>query len=811
MQLSRRTLLMTLALAASARPGTAGAADRAGPATVRANAVALFAGTPASRARPETAARLAAIAATARTHLAALDAAGPGELFRGLPLGTSDPNLNTTYRNLYEIALATRVSGDTDTAHRVIDALAEAHATYYGDQERGYYGNWFTWEIGIAASVSKTLVLLGDELAAYRPGLTATYLDSMDAYLRNGKDGDVDLGSRFHTGANLADITTNRILQGAATGDDARIAKAVADQLTVYATVEEGDGFHADGSFIQHESVAYTGAYGKNLLTRAVQTIQLLRGTDYTDTSALTSVVQDWVVRGFAPVIFEGWMMEIVKGRTVSRPATGYADVSAVAEAVTDLADTTALQSYLKHLHETSKSPPDPATFISPLTIVRYADILADTSVPAADLAGTTAHAAFPAMDRTVHRRPGWAFALARSSTRISKYEYMNGENLTPWFQGDGAHYLYLGGQDQRLAHGVDYFTTVSPYRLAGVTVPVEARRTVPELYGSAWYDNPEAGFTASSESQNAYVYFPRATNSHSGGARLGSYGTAALVLGDDAAHAARDELPSDFVTYAGARATTSWFLLDDEIVVLTAGITDPAGRALTTTLDTRIADPADALTLTPHPGPPAGLHCSGPDFSMGYLFLAGPRPEAGLRTVTRSRRLIRTANADTPVTKQIFSLQVAHPPNTEPAPLAYALVPNATPDQLTGYANGSLSLLSNTRTLQAVEHHGLSLLMANTFTPGPHHVGNLTIDGPACVILRSHPDGTLSLGVSDPTACRTRITITLSGRCLHPVESDAEIAVHLTPRGTRIETKTHDTHGRTLTVRLESGKRSTR
>ena len=40
-------------------------------------------------------------------------------------------------------------------------------------------------------------------------------------------------------------------------------------------------------------------------------------------------------------------------------------------------------------------------------------------------------------------------FALARSSDRISKYEYMSGENLMPWFQGDGAHYLYLSGQDQ--------------------------------------------------------------------------------------------------------------------------------------------------------------------------------------------------------------------------------------------------------------------------------------------------------------------------------------------------------------------------
>ena len=92
----------------------------------------------------------------------------------------------------------------------------------------------------------------------------------MDAYLRNGKDGDVDLDSRFHTGANLADITTNRILQGALLGDDARVRKAVADQFDGFATIDPyhlkhgvTDGYYADGSFIQHASVAYTGSYGK--------------------------------------------------------------------------------------------------------------------------------------------------------------------------------------------------------------------------------------------------------------------------------------------------------------------------------------------------------------------------------------------------------------------------------------------------------------------------------------------------------------------------------------------------------------------
>ena len=96
-------------------------------------------------------------------------------------------------------------------------------------------------------------------------------------------------------------------------------------------------------------------------------------------------------------------------------------------------------------------------------------------------------------MDRTVHRRPGYAFALARSSDRISKYEYMSGENLMPWFQGDGAHYLYLAGQDQtrglrrRLLHGRLAVPAGRGHRAGGG--PADGPRAVRPL----WYDNPAA------------------------------------------------------------------------------------------------------------------------------------------------------------------------------------------------------------------------------------------------------------------------------------------------------------------------------
>lgn len=850
MHFSRRALLSLLPAAgvvaaagpragAAPLPGGARAAGGAGDrALLLANTLAVFAGTEESNGRPEVAAKLAAVEATALARLGAMDGAGANEVFRGMPLGTSDPDLARTFQYLYEIALAvrapgpapSRVRGDRAVAERVVDALARLHDTYYGDQSTGYYGNWFTWEIGISTHVSKCLVLLRDEIAAHRPALTAAYTASMDAYLRNGKDGDVDLDSRFHTGANLADITTNRILQGAVLGDDARVAKAVADQLTVFATIDPyhlrhgvTDGFYADGSFVQHASVAYTGSYGKGLLTRVVQTVKILDGTGFSGGGDLPATVLRWVTDGFAPLIHEGWMMEAVKGRGVSRTGTGYADAAAVVEAAVDLTahvprgDADALTGWVKHVRATSPAPPDPAAFVSPVSVARHADLLA-SAVPAKDLTPAAHHAAFNAMDRTVHRRPGWSFALSRSSVRVSKYEYMSGENLAPWFQGDGAHHLYLSGQDQTRAYGIDHLTVVDPLRLAGVTAPVERRRTVPELYGTLWYDNPERGFTASSQAQNDYVYFPRGTNAHSGGARLGAYGTASMVIGDDAAHAADRAglLPEDFVTHRGARGTKSWFLLDDEVVVLAAGVGDPAGRAVTSTLDTRIADADTAVELTgelrggtPWQGtgtaPLAWLRCADPveGTAVGYALLSGPPATVGLATVTRSRRTVRLTNPDTPVTKQVFTLGVDRAAGAPPVSFAYALVPHATARRLRSYAGGPLTVLANTTRMQAVRHARLSLVAVNTFTPGVHRTAGLAVDGPASVLVRRTPDGATSLAVSDPTTGRDTVTLTLHGRRLRPVHMDPGVRAVPVPGGTRVEVTTRHLYGRSLGATL--------
>lgn len=849
--ISRRAVLtgagVTAMAAALHRPqlafATGGSTAATSTETLLANVVAGRAGTAETNATAAVQPKLADIHARATSHLAALLPSPSTALFDGLPLGTSDSNLTTTYLRLYEIALATAtpipdgatvpddLSGNDEVRQRVVDGLRWLHEAWFSDTENGYYGNWYNWEIGIPTHVSRTLALLGEGLDA-DPDLARDYVATMDAYLRNGKDGDVDLDSRFHTGANLADITTNRIVQGAVLGDVARIEKAIADQLTVYRVIDPydlqhgvTDGFYADGSFLMHSSVPYTGSYGVGLLDRVTTTVAMLDGTEHATDPELQQRIGDWLATAFAPVIVEGWMMEIIKGRSVSRTTTGYQSATSVVESVVDLsAHTTpesaeALRAYVAHLHGIEQMSISPASFDDPANIVRHSEIVADDDLVPADLVPASATFALNAMDRHVHHRPGWTFTLARSSERVSMYEYMNGENLRPWFQGSGVHYLYLGGEDQQQAFGVDYVTVVDAHRLAGAIAPDEERLPVPELYGQPFYDNPDEGFTSSSEKQNAYVYFPLATNACSGGTTLGDRAVAAMQLSDDAAWVAKQagELPEDFVAYASARASRSWVMLDDEVVALATGVSDEHGRATLTTLDARISDPTEEIRVvgaTRQGEPVTGPGVVGDlawlryenvtrGTAVGYVLLAPAEVEIRVETVERSRRWVRTSNSATPITKRVFDVVRTRPAGAAPDALAWAILPGADEAMLASYAG--VEVVAHDEAVHAVRHSGLGLLAVTTFGPGTHRVGNLTVDGAAAVLAQDAPQGRTAIAVSDPTFGRDAVTVTVPGRRA-VLDGDPEVTVEHVPGGTRLRFGTHHAYGATRTVTVRGG-----
>jgi hyaluronate lyase len=769
-------------------------------------------------------------------------------LFNGTILGEDPKSLSNSYLYLYQMAQAAKTYKDAgqtginfyeneDVINKVIDGLDWLYVNHFADQEKGYYGNWYEWEIGTPNHVTKILLLLEDEIRSQKPELIDNYVKSMDLYLRKGKDGDIDLTSRFHTGANLADIATNRIIQGALTGDGQRVSKAVSNILTVFQTIDPNhivngntDGFYEDGSFIQHHRVAYTGSYGKVLLNRIIQTMKILDDSSYNPEEVLVPTVKKWLYQGFSPVIFEGYMMEIVKGRAVSRTTTGYVDVNSIVEVMVDFTnylneeDSQQLKSHIKYIAQTTKGTISPGSFTSNGAIVQYNNMMADSKIEAKNAIANENHYAFNLMDKTVHLRDSYAFAFSRSSDRISKYEYMSGENLMPWFQGDGAYYLYLSGRDQTKSFGANYFAAINPYKLPGTTVPIEERKTIPELYGGKlFYENTNhpLNFFASSVSQNDYVYFPVGTNRYSGGVKLGKYGVSGIQLGDEIGYRDKQNglLPDDFIAYKNAEANKSAFMFDNEIVLLGSGIKDLLGREVISTIDNRMFDSSETSSITGETydhqaltNPENGQYelkwlnfkTNNDASKVGYYFPEAASINVSTNTVTESLRKIRTGNPATNITENFFTLGLEHGTNPQNAKYAYVILPNFNEEETEHYANSpGVKILSNTENVHAVEHVNHGLKGFNFFGDKKRTVSNVTSYNPASILVKKDGD-IVTIAVSDPTLSLDKMKLEVELPSPAIVEASNGVKASVSSKKTLIHINSKNSYGKSFEIKLK-------
>lgn len=184
-------------------------------------------------------------------------------------------------------------------------------------------GNWWFWEIGFPHAVTDMGLLLGTDLPV-------DLWEAIDGFVQTFVP-DPNFRTRMEnfaeTGANRADKASIAIKHGALIGNAQRVAQgraAVADDagggaLSLFAYVESGDGLYRDGSYIQHDKLAYVGAYGLVTLAEAADLLFILDGTPWAISVQDARVVFDSVADCYSPFISDGRMMDCTRGRGVSR------------------------------------------------------------------------------------------------------------------------------------------------------------------------------------------------------------------------------------------------------------------------------------------------------------------------------------------------------------------------------------------------------------------------------------------------------------------------------------------------------------
>ncbi|WP_336161944.1 polysaccharide lyase 8 family protein [Amycolatopsis sp. VC5-11] len=702
-----------------------------------------------NRPSPERTAALKNLGRVAKSYYDAMSVSGNGPLWTDLPLGPGSDYTTSMYARLRAIAVdwgtpGSTLSGDPKVLDGIKKALELIYASQYNPQV-GEIGNWYTYEIGVPYYLLHTLVTVADQLTADE---LARYVSPVKRFVGN-PNLRANNPKIVETGANRADKALISIVSGALTGDTAWIRTGI-DAITdvagggaasVLAKLDRaaGDGFHADGSFIQHDTIPYPGHYGIVLLTALAGTIHVTEGTEYALPDELKQKVYALVGDTFAPFVYAGALMEPVRGRMLSRQGETAHDIGhqlTVATLVLARSASGTVQSELsglaaKWIKEGTYAPfleiPDPERFAPGPDLVatpgiEFAQEMLAGRVRPAPIVAT--HRIFGQQDRMVHVTEGWSASLGVGSTRISRYESINGMNLHGWHVGDGVLYLFLPNAKGHYSDA--YWPTVDPALLPGTTAKA----------------GPPGPLAAT----------PLTTKAHVGGVRW------------DARHGA---YAMDFVSEDGSlTAKKSWFFTPAGVVCLGAGITDTSGQAVRTTIENRnlgengrgtlLADAravGDSSTLHR----PRWLHL---DQVGGYVLLDNAEVTALREDRTGAWRDVdtgaNTKGTTTPNTRRYQKLVIEHGAKPVDAKYAYAVLPGAS---VAGTVASVLAwrVRANTPAVQALRLWDNTLL-ANFYSAGT--VDEVSVSGPASVAL-----GRNSIAISDPTQLQDSVRVTVRRR----------------------------------------------
>ncbi|MGW7196478.1 polysaccharide lyase 8 family protein [Streptomyces chryseus] len=650
----------------------------------------------------------------------------------------------------------TGLTADAGLLADIIRGLDHLSARVY-NASTTRYGNWWEWQIGSPRLLMDIAAALHDRLTDAQRQAACAAVDHFvpDSVLKNY--------SGTSTGANRVDLCRSVALRGVLGRAPAKIALARDALSPVFPYVTKGDGLYADGSFVQHTWVAYSGTYGQVMLDGLGRLFTLLAGSTWAVTDPNRQIVLDSVENAYAPLIYNGLMMDSVNGRAISRGYLrsddrkvmrsdhfhGQGLIAAVpllagGASAAERERWTALVKGWIARDRTTPLLTAPQFNVADLSRLHA---VAASPVPAAP--EPVAHKLFASMDRAVHRRPGWAAGISMASERISYYECGNGENPRGWHTGAGMLYWWPGEREND-QYTNWFWPTVDFYRLPGTTV---STRRLADRAGGEWGA-------------------PKPAVRWVGGATDGEYAAVGQHL---------KGLGSTL------EARKSWFCVADALVCLGAGITSTDGVPVETIVDNRMLGEAGTNPLTVDDGraAPRWAHLEG---HGGWVFPAAAG--ADLKTLREDRTGswsdINTTSTTERRTRRYQTLWLDHGTDPVDAGYAYLLMPGTSRRTVAARAadTGWLKTLANTRAVQAVAIRSLGVTAANFWQPGT--VERLTVSAPASVLVRAK-GRTATLAVSEPPRTGRPLEVTWAHRGARVVSKDPSVEVLSTGRTLRL------------------------
>ncbi|HDJ3125693.1 TPA: polysaccharide lyase 8 family protein [Staphylococcus aureus] len=598
-------------------------------------------------------------------------------------LDTKSADMTRTYRNIEKIAEAMKHKNTKlntpDNKNKVKDALEWLHENAYGKEPtekvkelsenftkttgKNTNLNWWDYEIGTPRALTNTLILLNrdissDEKKKYTAPIK-TFAPESDKILSS-------VGQPEQAkGGNLVDIAKVKLLESIIEEDTTMMKKSIDSFNKVFtyvqdsATGKERNGFYKDGSYIDHQDVPYTGAYGVVLLEGISQMMPMIKETPFNDKTQNNTTLKSWIDDGFMPLIYKGEMMDSSRGRAISREnETSHSASATVMKSLLRLSDAMDDSTKAKYKQIVKTSVESDSSYKQTDYLNSYSDIdkmkmlMDDKSISTNDL--TQQLKIYNEMDRVTYHNKNldFAFGLSMTSKNVARYESINNENLKGWHTGAGMSYLY----NSDVKHYRDNFwATADMKRLSGTTT----------------LDNEILKDTDDKKSSKTFV----------GGTKI------------DDQHAS---IGMDFENQDKTlTAKKSYFILNDKIVFLGTGIksTDSSKNPVTTIENrkangyTLYTDDKQTTNSDNQENNSVFLESTNkPKNNIGYHFLNKPKITVTKESHTGKWKEINKSQKDTQKTDGYYEITQKHS-NTDDK-YGYVLYPGITKDNFKSKAS---------------------------------------------------------------------------------------------------------------------------
>lgn len=641
------------------------------------------------------------------------------------------------------------------------------YRNWYNERDRKG-GEWWHREIGIPLCLTRCIALLYDALEEQT---RRDYLRVVESYVCDPKWMCIEDVPEISTGANRVWKCLALAQCGILKQDEEMLSRAADKIRDVFCYTEAGDGFYRDGSFLQHGKFAYTGGYGVSLLESIVTYLDLLQGSPWYLEDRERRMLLEWVGNSYIPLIFRGGFMSMARGREIAREESqehdiGHKVISALLKLTRGLNREEALPIQKKLKYWIERDTFRDYLQHAPIELRREAQNLLKDETISPEGPEDSCHI-FAAMDKVVHHRANFAAAISMCSKRTGRYESIHNENVRGWYLSDGMLYLYTPDLGQ---FSEDYFPTVNAYRLPGTTVDTRPREETGVGFGQE----------------------PMPRTSWAGGVTLEQYGVVGMELEGEG---------SDL------RAKKSWFLFEEEIVCLGAGITATQGRPVETVVENRkIHAPLEQLLRSGEGKEGGWFHLEGPVAGSGIgYFLPGKQSSEISEEVRRGSwwEINRVSCSREEKSNRFVNLLIPHGVNPEKADYAYILLPGKDAAAVQSFAEvPPIRILANDDRAQAVYHGGLNITGFNFWKEAT--VAGITCRERASVLLREE-DKTLTVSLSDPTWEEEIIHLELDRTASGGVRCDPEIRVVQLQPTIKLTVNTVGAMGRSFSTAFET------